>query len=382
MRLNGLIAASAGVVLLGACSQDGNVKLNGRFAGHSDKKIYLEQVLPGNQRIVDSTTLSKKGAFRMTVTLPDDQPTLYNLRYNNDVIPLFLSPGESVTVNSIGDVAHNYTVEGSPESERIRELRVLLGGGALTLDSLRSVIVSSDDGDQRRAYTEFIRETQRIMREHLSFIIMKPQTLSSLYALYQRLPGQPYLFNQDNDILYYRMVADSVEKYYPTSPYVTSLRREVSEADGKTGLFAMISEKLAGSGDNYPDLYLPDMYGNKHLLSNLHGNVILLDFWHSTLPSARLNNAEVKKVYDEVHTRGFEVYQVSLDTKKAEWILAIQNQKLPWISVSDLQGDGSPAVRQFNVTKVPTNFLIDRNGKIVARDVYGEDLGKEVRKLL
>ncbi len=381
MKLNGIIAASAGAVLLGACSQEGEVKLNGRFAGHSDGNVYLEQVLPGDQRMVDSTTLNRKGDFRLEVT-PPNTPTLYNLHYENDVIPLFLSPDEKVTVNSIGAVGQNYTVEGSAESERLRELKMLLGNGALALDSMRTVVVNTTGDEQREAYMAFVRETNRIKREHLAFIISQPSSHSSLYALYQRLPHQPYLFDQNNDILYYRMIADSTRKYHPESPYVQALGREVDEVDSKNFFWDMISEKFAGDGDKYPDIYMPDMYGNNHLLSNLEGNVILVDFWHSSLPAGTLNNAEMRKVWDEAGDKGFKVYQVALDTEKARWILAVQNQKLPWVTVCDFKGMDSPAVRQYNVSRVPTNFLLDRQGNIVARDVYGEDLAREVRKLL
>ena len=381
MKLNGLIVASAGAVLLGACSQEGEVKLDGNFAGHSDKKVYLEQVLPGDQRMVDSTALNKKGDFQLRVT-PPNAPTLYNLRYDNEVIPLFLSPDERVTVNSIGAVGQNYTVKGSPESARLRELKMLLGNGTLKLDSMRAVIVSTTGDEQLAAYSAFVRETHRIMREHLTFIITQPSSHSSLYGLYQRLPHQQYLFDENNDILYYRMVADSTSKHHPESPYVQALRREVDEVDSKSDFWNMISEKFSGEGDKYPDLYLPDMYGNRHLLSSLEGNVILIDFWHSSLPAAALNNAEMRKVWDEAGDKGFKVYQVSLDTQKAEWILSVQNQKLPWITVCDFRGEDSPAVRIYNVQRVPTNFLLDRRGNIVARDVYGEALAREVRKLL
>lgn len=373
---------TAAAVILGACSQKDSVKLNGRFVGHTEKMVYLEQVLPGDQRMVDSTKLDKKGNFDFTLRTPENRTTLYNLHYSDDVIPLFLSPDDRVTVNSICDVAHNYTVEGSPESERLRELKILLGNGAITIDSLRNVIVKTEGEEQMKAYSAYIKETQRVMREHLSFIISKPQTLSSLYALYQRLPSQPHLFTRESDILYYRMVADSVQKYHPDSPYVIALRKEVDDVDNANDLVSYINRKMESGGDGYPDLYLPDMYGNKHLLSMLEGNVILLDFWHSGLPASKLNNAELRKIYDKSHEKGFEVYQVSLDTKKAEWITSVQGQKLPWITVCDLQGEAGTAVRSYNVTRVPTNFLIDRNGNVVGRDFYGDKLAREVEKLL
>lgn len=382
MKLKGILIAIAGVAFLGACADSDNVGVNGRFAGHSDGKVYLEQVLPGNQMIVDSAQLGKKGDFRLSAAAPDNRTTLYNLRFDNDVIPLLLSPGERVTVNSICDVGHNYTVDGSPESERLRELKTLLEGGAAKLDSLREAIIGKTGDEQKQAYIDYVEQMQRVMQEHISFIVTQPHSLSSLYALYQRLPHHQFLFNRENDILYYRMVADSTEKHHPESPYVIALRKEIDDAESKDRFMTMISDKLASGGDNYPDLYLPDMHGNKHRLSESDGKVILLDFWLSTLPSAKLNNAELKKLYDEVGSGGFEVYQVALDTQKAQWVVAVQGQRLPWVSVCDFQGDRCVAARTYNISKVPANYLIDRSGNIVGRDLYGDQLVKAVRKLL
>ena len=78
---------------------------------------------------------------------------------------------------------------------------------------------------------------------------------------------------------------------------------------------------------------------------------------------------------------GFEVYQVAIDTSKPLWINAVQEQQLPWISVSDLRGRGSAALGLYNVQKLPTNFLIDKEGVIVARDIRGEELEKKLDEL-
>ena len=78
---------------------------------------------------------------------------------------------------------------------------------------------------------------------------------------------------------------------------------------------------------------------------------------------------------------GFEVYQVAIDTSKATWITAVQEQQLPWISVSDLRGRGSAALGLYNVQKSPTNFLLDKEGNIVARDIHGKELDEKLREL-
>ncbi|MCL2561438.1 MAG: TlpA family protein disulfide reductase [Rikenellaceae bacterium] len=384
MKIRGLITIFACVALMfGGCSRNSDVRIDGHFAGHAEKIVRLEQTLPGSRTTVDSATLDRRGNFRMTVRLPDGQPTFYTLHFDNDAIPLLLSAGERVTLHSIGDVTYNYTVEGSPESERLRELSTLLSDGVRTINDLRAAIMRSEGNEQlQQAYFDFVRETQRVMREHIAFIISRPSSLSSLHALYQRLPGQQWLFNSDNDIIYYRMVADSTEKYWPQSPYVVALRAEIDAIDNRHGLLSMISERLAGEGDRFPDLYLPDIYGNRHRLSDLTGHVVLLDFWLSSLPASALNNAEMRTLYDEFGARGFEIYQVSLDRSRAEWVLAVQDKRLPWTTVGDMQGVDGQAARLYNVSRIPANFLLDRQGNIVARDIFGDQLAAEIRKLL
>jgi alkyl hydroperoxide reductase subunit AhpC len=92
-------------------------------------------------------------------------------------------------------------------------------------------------------------------------------------------------------------------------------------------------------------------------------------------------NAELKEVYERFEERGFEIYQVAIDTSKALWINAVQEQQLPWISVGDMRGDRSPVLGMYNVRSLPANFLIDREGNIVAKNIYGKDLEIQLEKL-
>ncbi len=369
------------VAFLTGCARD-TARVSGRFTGHTDGTVYLEQVVPGDQRVVDSTSLSGKGDFRFRVRLTDNWPTLYNLRYRQGAIPLMLSAGERVRVESMCDVALNYTVEGSEESERIRELQMLLIHGGLKLDSIRQVVFGSAGEEQRASYGEYMRELNRVRREHLLFIAREPGRLSSLYALYQRLAGEQHLLAADRDIVYYRIVADSTAVVYPGSPYVSALQREVEKADRAMLLAGTLMQKWEAGGDGYPELTLPDIYGNEHKLSDLQGNVIVVDFWHSADPSAALKNGEMKLLYEALHDRGLEVYQVSLDTQKAMWVAAVQDQKLPWVSVGDMLGVKGPAATSYNVARLPANFIIGRDGTVAARDLFGDELAKKVNELL
>ena len=123
------------------------------------------------------------------------------------------------------------------------------------------------------------------------------------------------------------------------------------------------------------------MYGKNIKLSSLAGRVILLSFWSTE--SGRMGgvNADLKEIYERFSERGFEIYQVGIERSKAVWINAVQEQQLPWISVGDMRGEHSPVLGMYNVKSLPANFLIDREGNIVAKNIYGNDLELQLEKL-
>ncbi len=238
----------------------------------------------------------------------------------------------------------------------------------------RADLTEEERRETARAYTE---EYNRIRREQLRFIVEHKEHLAAVYALSQRLPGDRNLFNGDSDVVYYRTVAEAIEKSYPRSPYLASLNAEIARMDARITLASGIAE--AG----YPDLVMNDMYGREVRLSSLEGKVVLVDFWSAELGNSNVLNAELKQIHARYKDspKGFEVYQVAVDTNKPLWIAAVQEQRLPWISVSDLLGRTSPALGLYNVRKLPANFLIDSEGTVVARDLYGRTLEQKLDEL-
>lgn len=362
------------------CScQSSKVKISGRFVGNDAKEVYLEQLAPLSTSIIDSTTLAADGSYEFRLKEVAPTPVLYNLIYDGERIPLLLAGGDRLTVSSVGSVVRNYTVEGSTESELLRQFYQAFVAGAQQLDVIAARFAEPDmtEEKRRKLASEYTAEYYRIRREQLRFIIENKSSLAAVYALYQRLPGDAYLFNGDSDVVYYRTVAEALEKSYPESPYLQTLLAEITRMDARMSLSSRITEA------EYPDLELMDIYGKKVRLSSLAGKVILLDFWSAELGSSNRLNADLKEIYRKYADApvGFEVYQVAIDTSKPLWITAVQEQQLPWISVSDLRGRGSASLGLYNVQKLPSNFLIDKNGTIVARDIYGKELEKKLDEL-
>ncbi len=356
-------------------------KISGRLAGHGGETVYLQTVSPYRSAIADSAKLDEKGAFKFRVHIEDRQPTLYNILCGLDLIPLMVSPGQDIKVCAVGKISANYNVENSPESELICRLNSILAAGAVSLDSLTNMYADSEPERRTEIAGQYAAKYMDIKRRHLRFVVENASSLAALYGLYQRLPGDENLFGGQGDIVYYRMVADSVSRTYPDSKYLEALRKQLSQADAVSEMQNMISVK-AQNPVSYPDLELPDMYGKKVRLSSLDGKIILLDFWTTQVADCKVNNAELKETYDKYNGRGFEIYQVSLDTRKADWVTSVQQQRLPWITLCDFKGEGGTAPHLYNISRLPSNLLIDRNGNIVAKNLYGSRLNAQIEKLL
>lgn len=367
-----LIIAAA---MLCGCTSS-KVRISGKFLGLNSQTVYLEQMSVSGQTIVDSVALASDGSYEFLVGDVPSTPTLYNIVYNNERIPLLVSGGEKVTVGSLGSVLKNYTVSGSVESELLREFNSEYIAGAMALAQKMDEYAQAEESQKVALAQSYNAQYRDVKRKQISFIVTNKSSIAAIYALYQRLEGERYLVNADSDIIYFRTVADAVAERYPESPLLISLRNDVARMEAQASLIHSIEER------NYPDIEADDMYGNKVRLSSLEGNVVLVDFWSAELGNSNALNADLKETYRKYEGRGFRVYQVSADTSKAAWIRAVQEQRLPWTSVCDFKGEGSPIFGLYNVRRLPTNYLIGRDGMIVGRDLYGTSLEKRLEELL
>lgn len=341
--------------------------------------VYLEEISKNYESIiVDSIPLSKSDEFIFVFSAKDSEAKLYNIIYDWSKIPLFAAAGDRIEINSVGNISKNYTIDGSKESELVRLFYQEYIGGMQSLDAIanRYAAKGNTEEDLNTLKKEYHDTYNGIKRAQLKFIIENKANLAAVYALYQRLPNDSYLFNGNSDVVYYRTVVEALKESYPNSPYYKAVVADVENFDKLHALTANMETA------NYPDINIPDMYGNKQRLSDLEGNVILLDFWSAQAGNSNQNNAELKEIYEKYHSQGFEIYQVGVDSSKSLWINTIQEQKLPWISVSDLKGSSSSILSIYNISRIPSNFIISREGDLVVRDAYGKDLIKYIESEL
>lgn len=365
------------IVVLTSC-QKSKVNINGRFVGNDADMVYLEQTSMLEQTLIDSVRLAEDGSFKLKIEQAAATPALYNIIYNGERIPMLLSAGESVNIAAAGNIARNYTIEGSAESELLHSFNKEYVDGVIKLNEILSKYTAQDlNAEEQTALAkEYTKLRNQIKRSQLRFIVEHKENIAAVYALYQRLPNDQNLFNGDSDVVYYRTVADGIEQKYPESPYLGVLRSQIARMDAQLSLLSQVKEV------NFPEIAMPDMLGNVQRLSSLGGKVVLLHFWSAGVGNSNAMNADLKEIYNKYQEQGFEIFQVAIDTSKAIWIKAVQEQKLPWICVSDLLGEASPTLGAYNINNIPANFLIDREGNIVGKNLVGEKLEAQIKKYI
>lgn len=370
--------------MLSACSGSG-VTVRGDIAqGGGGKTILVERISPNGAKVVDSVKTDRKGSFSVFIEQKGETPEFYTLRLPGGAsVPLLAAASEKIVVQIADSAASSYSVKGSEGSAQVLEANRILAASALKLDSLAVIFnQTADTAVQRRIAREYGAAEVARKQVTIGFLMKNAGSLAAIVPLYQSTRGGEFVFgDQPEDVLYFRMVSDSLNSRYPDSPYAKSLAADVQSFDN----IAAAGQKMAENMDNvvtFPELNLPDVLGKKQRLSDLKGKVILLSFTASNLPELKILNRELVEVHHKYAKQGFEVYQVSLDMNKAQWIGSVADQRLPWISVCDLQGGNSAAVSLYNVQRIPANFLIDREGNIVRRNLGSAEIGAAVAAAL
>lgn len=152
------------------------------------------------------------------------------------------------------------------------------------------------------------------------------------------------------------------------------------------GLFFICTSVFAKAqvrtGDMAPEISLPDAKGSLINLSSFRGKVVLIDFWASWCGPCRGANPGVVKLYNKYKEKGFEVFGISIDVKKEAWLKAVSQDHIEFTQVNDIAGWNSMVAIKYNVNQIPTSFLIDKTGKIIAVDLEGKHLENKVKELL
>lgn len=359
-------------------------KVEGQIANAVDSVLYFENVGLEGIQVLDSVKLSDSGSFAFSGDATA-APEFYRLRIADQIINVSIDSTETVQINAeYPGMASNYTVSGSDNCEKIRELalrQMSLLSQAVALQSNTELGIGKANDSIMRLISAYKEEVK------LNYIYKEPYKAYAYFALFQAL-GNRLIFNprtDKDDIKAFAAVATSWDTYYPHAERGQNLHNIAIEgmknqriAAARNADLTVDASKVTESG--VVDIALLDNKGQERRLTSLKGQVVLLDFHIFALEDSPARILMLRELYNKYHSQGLEIYQVSLDPDEHFW--KQQTAALPWISVRDADGISSQRLMMYNIQAVPDYFLVDRGNNLVMRAALIKDLEAEIKKLL
>jgi hypothetical protein len=314
-----------------------------------------------------------------------NEPTFYQLEFANGrkrTIVLLIEPGEKILLEvdmlNFGD----YSLSGSEGSLKTQILNNRLSRTIKTLDSLNNLYINTKNLPEKEFLAEkYIAAIEDQRAFNSQFIWENPMSRASVMALYQQYGEEKFIFDRAEDIQLFKVVGSSLKAMYPESEYTKGVLRDIANQEKILASHKLI-EFINQAESSLPEISLPNSKGDTIRLSTLRGKVILLDFWASVNQVSLLENRELLEIYSQFKGKGLEIYQVSLDPEKEKWLTAIKLADLPWISVRAENPDASLIVGSYNISGIPSNYLINKEFDIVGKNLYGKDLIAKLKEIL
>ena len=335
------------IVVLTAC--DGNkFRVEGTIDGASDTtQLVLEQSSNGEWLIIDSVKVDKNGNFSVAAPAPE-VPNIYQLRVGSQSICFPIDSLDHLTIRAkLPNFAIDYSIEGSDHAAQVMKIdkeALQFAGGKGTPAELQAW----KDGLARQ-------------------IAADPSGIVAYYTINKYIDGKP-LFDpmNDNDLRFIGAVANAFNSFRPDDPRTDYLVNLLLDGQRRRRATTAASDTVFADVTSIIDIKLQDYHGKEYSLADVaaKNRVVLLDFTAYVTDIAPQLNKLLNDIYQAYHNKGLAIYQVSLDSDNVAWRQAAQN--LPWITVYEPNGINSQTVGVYNVTGIPTTFII-RNGEIVER---------------
>ena len=351
---------------LGACSSEPQYLVKGKIEGSDSIMFYMQKRDAGKTITIDSA-VSKKGSFTMKGGAVEYPQLIQLVAGNTRKRTSFYLENSKIEITGTLDSLFKAEINGSK-----------------TQDEYKSFIDSNKPLSDRysNTYLEYQSASQAGNTARVTELEIQADSIQAEMLNHQKnfVKNNPASYVSPSIVgsLSYEMEAGEIETMIneldssvASIPPVIALRERVNKM------------KSVAVGQKAPDFTMNDVNGNPvSLKSKLGSKLLLLDFWAAWCGPCRQENPNLVKVYKEFNKKGFDVFAVSLDQKKEDWVKAISDDNLTWTHVSDLQYWNSEAAKTYAVTSIPCNYLLDETGTIIGRNLRGTDLFNKVNEVL
>ncbi|RPG64673.1 MAG: TlpA family protein disulfide reductase [Flammeovirgaceae bacterium TMED290] len=296
------------------------------------------------------------------------ESTLYRLDFMGYTsLDLILNKSDVDILVDDSNSLFEFTVDGSDDTEILKSIENKITNYR---SEIRELNINFVEASQNRDY-ELINSIQSEFDfKKNQFELSLKDYLSSVKSSLAVLVTADYLDIEEN-LIFWETIFNNYTEEFKNNSYFQNFESK------------LIKIKSISIGSIAPDIILNDTSGIPITLTSLRGKYVLLDFWAAWCRPCREENPNIVENYNNYKSHGFDVYQVSLDRTKEDWVRGIKQDKLQWINVSDLKYYQSEAAELYNVDRIPSAFLLDPDGKIIAKhtDLRGPNLSRKLGEI-
>lgn len=380
-----LIILSSIFIFISCGSDKKQFVVQGTISGADSLTLYLEKRGYSEITALDSVKLNKDGNY----TFKEDAlgySEFYRLRIGDQSINFSIDSTESITINANKEsFASQYTVEGSPYSLQIKE--VILSHSKLAND-IKALQDKQSNGEMTEI--DYFQALNKVISEYKEktrlFVLENNASTAAYYVLFQKIDNLMIFDIYDKkDLQLFQVVGTSWNTFRPESPRsahlndftLKALASLKAEEQKGNSLQKLLEEQVVDNSD-YFAITLPNVENKKISTTSLKGKVVLVNFTAYEAEYSVMYNVRLNKIYEK-YKSGLEIYQISYDQQKHSWRNAAVN--LPWITVWDQEGLNSSLLKKFNVSTLPSTYLLDKNGEIVKKLNMNETFETEIAKI-
>jgi len=332
--------------------------------------IQIQEMKNGGGTQVETIALEKDNTFSKTLHLTE--PGVFGINFYGKQAVNLMVDHSTIEVNVDGNNQQGFVeIKGSPDHDLYQKVQGMYRGLQETPElksieaEFQKAAASKDDKKMEELRGAYIKELEKGQAQIVDILKQQPASLA-LYNLIQ----DPNLIDKDKNLDLFNITLEKFEKSWPSYHYTAELKELINKL------------KITAIGQIAPEIALANPDGKIVKLSSLRGNYVLIDFWAKWCGPCRRENPNVVKAYHKFKSKGFEVYSVSLDRNKADWLQAIKEDGLVWTHVSDLKYFECQAARDYNINAIPFSILLDKDGKIIAKNLRGAALDQKLEEVL
>lgn len=371
-----------------ACgSQSNTVTIEGTINGSNSKYVIVRDASHNVISTIDSTRTNNLGFFEVGFEITTTQFVLLQVEDEREPIILLVEPNEKIVISGIsGDLSRNYSVRGSNGSQLVRELNRKLNDVVSSIDSLSLHFRNSRENPQFDSIklaidTAYLKLLENHKNYTIDFIKSNRYSLASILALYQQYNQTTPVLNSRDDFELFRLVDSVLYPLHPNNTLVANLHNNVNKISAQLRIYDK-RESMLTEGQKLPNIELPLFKDDTIKLYDVKSRFILVDFWASWCNECIPNNKKLKGLYNDFSSKGFQIVQVSLDENPNALAKALEIDSIPWIVVADFKQWNSPIVDTLSVNSIPSNYLINSQGIIQARNLTLNELESVLKSLL